>query len=103
MVAKIKRLQPVHPGDLLGRIMQELGISCYALAQATGKTPTQIHRIVNRKAGISASMALLIGKALDTSAEMWLKLQSQYDLEVAELQRPDVVVKQLVDGGKKVA
>jgi plasmid maintenance system antidote protein VapI len=42
-----KRLKPVHPGDLLSRIMKEMDISSYALAKATGKTPTQIHRIAN--------------------------------------------------------
>jgi plasmid maintenance system antidote protein VapI len=39
----------VHPGDLLSRIMKEMDISSYALAKATGKTPTQIHRIANGK------------------------------------------------------
>ncbi len=103
MGAKSKRLQPVHPGDLLGRVMKELEISSYALAKATGKTPTQIHRIVNHKASITASMALLISKALGTSAEMWVRLQAQYDLEVAELMQPALHVEQIVDAGKKVA
>ncbi len=97
------RLEPVHPGDLLRRIMEEMGISSYALAKATGKTPTQIHRIVNRKASVTANMALLIGKALGTSAKMWMNLQTQYDLEMAELSAPDVSVTQIVADGVKVA
>ncbi len=103
MGTKSKGLKPVHPGDLLGRIMKELEISSYALAKATGKTPTQIHRIVKHKASITAGMALLIGKALGTSAEMWVRLQAQYDLEIAELMQPALHVEQLVDAGKRVA
>ena len=103
MERKDKRLKPVHPGDLLSRIMKELDISSYALAKATGKTPTQIHRIANRKASVTADMARLIAKALGTSAEMWMQLQSQYDLEVAEIKNPDLKVTQIVEAGQKVA
>ena len=103
METRSKRLKPVHPGDLLCRTMEELGISSYALAKATGKTPTQIHRIVNRKANITANMALLIAKALGTSAKMWMNLQTQYDLEVAELKAPEIEVTPMVAGGARVA
>lgn len=103
MDTRSKRLKPVHPGDLLRRTMEELGISSYALAKATGKTPTQIHRIVNRKASITANMALLIGKALGTSAKMWMNLQTQYDLEMAEISAPENSVTQIVTDGVKVA
>ena len=98
-----KRLKPVHPGDLLCRTMEELGISSYALAKATGKTPTQIHRIVHRKASITANMALLIGEALGTSAKMWMNLQTQYDLEMAKISAPENSVTQIVADGVKVA
>jgi addiction module HigA family antidote len=103
MGRKDKRLKPVHPGDLLSRIMKEMDISSYALAKATGKTPTQIHRIANGKASMTADMARLIGMALGTSAEMWVRLQAQYDLEVAEIKNPDLEVTQIVDAGQKVA
>ena len=103
MNARDDRLRPVHPGDLLRRIMEEMDISSYALAKATGKTPTQIHRIVNRKASVTANMALLIGKALGTSAKMWMNLQTQYDLEMAELNGPETSVTQIVSDGVKVA
>jgi addiction module HigA family antidote len=93
----------VHPGDLLSRIMKEMDISSYALAKATGKTPTQIHRIANGKAGMTADMARLIGMALGSSAEMWMRLQAQYDLEVSEIKNPDLEVTQIVDAGQKVA
>ncbi|MCH8056715.1 MAG: HigA family addiction module antidote protein [Proteobacteria bacterium] len=102
MATRSKRLKPVHPGDLLGRTMRELGISSYALAKTTGKTPTQIHRIVNRKASITANMALLIGKALGTSAKMWMNLQTQYDLEIAELNAPEFEVTPMVANGARV-
>jgi len=70
----LKQLKPVYPCDLLSQIMKEMDISSYALANATGKTPTQIHRIANGKASMTANMARLIGMALGTSAEMWVGL-----------------------------
>lgn len=103
MGTRNNRLEPVHPGDLLRRTMKELGISGYALAKATGKTPTQIHRIVNRQASITANMAVLIGKALGTSAKMWMNLQAQYDLEIAEIGMAENAVTQIVADGVRVA
>ena len=103
MDRKDKRLKPVHPGDLLSRIMKEMEISSYALAKATGKTPTQIHRIAKGKASMTAGMARLIAKALGTSAEMWTRLLMQHVLEVAEITKPDLEVTQIVQKGQKVA
>ena len=103
MSRKEKRLKPVHPGDLLSRIMKEMDISSYALAKATGKTPTQIHRIANAKASMTADMARLIGMALGPSGEMWVRLQAQYDLVVSEIKNPELEVTRRVDDGQKVA
>jgi plasmid maintenance system antidote protein VapI len=52
---------------------------------------------------MTADMARLIGMALGSSAEMWMRLQAQYDLEVSEIKNPDLEVTQIVDAGQKVA
>ena len=95
-------MQPVHPGELLGEILNELDISAYALAKSIGKAPIQVSRILSGKASITAPMARLIGAALGTTAQYWLNLQAHYDLEVAKLEVPMLKVKPLVIDGKRV-
>ena len=95
-------MHPVHPGELLREILEELDISAYALAKSIGKAPIQVSRILSGKASITAPMARLIGAALGTTAQYWLNLQAHYDLEVAKLEVPMLKVKPLVIDGKRV-
>lgn len=79
-----KRLRPVHPGDiLLHDFMQPLKLSSYKLAKELGVTAPSINEIVRRRRAVSAEMALRLARYFGTSAQLWLNLQSQYDLEVA--------------------
>jgi antitoxin HigA-1 len=74
----------VHPGDiLLHDFMQPLKLSSYKLAKELGVTAPSINEIVRRRRAISAEMALRLSRYFGTSAQLWLNLQSQYDLEVA--------------------
>jgi addiction module HigA family antidote len=98
-----KSLEPVHPGELLAEILDELDISAYALAKAMGKAPIQVSRILSGKASITADMARLIGGALGTSAEMWVNLQAMYDLEMSRVRTPVVDVKTIVSDGFRVS
>jgi addiction module HigA family antidote len=98
-----KRLAPVHPGDLLREILDELDISAYALAKSIGKAPIQVSRILAGNASVTANMARRIGGALGTSAEMWMNLQSQYDLERSKRENPDIQVVQIVSHGALVS
>ena len=100
MKAKEQSMPPIHPGELLQEILEELGISAYALAKSIGKAPIQVSRILNAKSSISAPMARLIGAALGTTAQYWVNLQAHYDLEVANRNSPPLTVKPLVIGGK---
>lgn len=78
-----KRLRPVHPGDiLLHDFMQPLKLSSYKLAKELGVTAPSVNEIVRRRRAVSAEMALRLSRYFGTSAQLWLNLQSQYDLEV---------------------
>ena len=79
-----ERLRNPHPGDMLREeYLPAAGISAYRLAKATGLTPTRISQILRRKRGITAETALRLGRFFGTSAEFWLGLQRDYDLEEA--------------------
>ena len=74
---------PIHPGEHLAEILEELGISRYRLAKAIGVPPIRINDIVHCRRSVTADTALRIGKALGMTPEFWLNLQRMYDLDLA--------------------
>ena len=84
MKKHVDRLDPVHPGDVLREdFMKPLGLSACAVAKAIGATPITISQIIRRKRGVSAEMAIKLGRLFDISPELWLGIQADYDLEIA--------------------
>ena len=75
--------QPIHPGEHLAEILEELGVSQYRLAKAIGVPPIRINDIVRCGRSVTADTALRIGRALGMTPEYWLNLQRMYDLDVA--------------------
>ena len=73
----------IHPGEHLEEFLEDLEITQLQFAKAIGVTPYRVSQIMNRRAPITAEMALRIGKAFGQSAEFWMNLQKMYDLEVA--------------------
>lgn len=74
---------PIHPGERLAEILDELGISRYRLARAVGVPPIRINQIYHCRRNITADTAIRIAHALGMSPEFWLNLQRMYDLEIA--------------------
>src|SRR5258707_7522345 len=80
-----KKLAPMHPGEVLREeFLVPLGLSAGALAKVCGVPRTRIERIAAETTGITADTALRLGKALGTSAQLWMNLQNRYDVEVAK-------------------
>lgn len=77
---------PAHPGEVLREYLQ--GISVTEAARKLGVTRVALSRILNGKAGISAEMAIRLGKALNTSPSMWFSMQNEYDLWKAQQHQP---------------
>lgn len=76
-----KKRPPTHPGGILKRhYLDPLGLSVSKTAEALGVSRKTLSKIVNENGSISAIMALRLGKAFGTSAELWLNLQRNYDL-----------------------
>jgi addiction module HigA family antidote len=83
----MKRLPPVHPGEvLLEDFMKPLDLSSYRVAKDLGVSPLRISQIVNGKRSMTADTAMRLARYFGTSAAVWLRLQARYDLEVAEAQ-----------------
>jgi addiction module HigA family antidote len=80
----IKNPKPLHPGVVLAEVyMKEMGLTQTALAQICGCSHRKINEIVNQKRAISADFAIELEKAINTTAEMWVRMQAEYDLWVA--------------------
>lgn len=72
---------PLHPGKVLLEIyMTEMGLNQSSLAKLCECSPRKINEIVNGKRGISPSFAIVLEEKLGTSAEMWVRMQAEYDL-----------------------
>ena len=79
-----KRLPPIHPGEILADLLQESNLTVNALALALRVPANRIGAIVKGQRGITADTALRLARYFGTSAQMWVNLQSKYDLAVAE-------------------
>jgi addiction module HigA family antidote len=79
-----KKLAPVHPGEIvLEEFMKPLGFSQTRQGRDLGVSPRRINEIVHGKRSITADTALRLSRYFGTSAEFWLGLQADYDLDVA--------------------
>lgn len=81
----MKKLSPIHPGEiLLEDFMKPLELTQYRVAVDIGVAPLRINQIVRGKRAITADTALRLARYLGTTPRIWLRLQAQYDLEVAQ-------------------
>ena len=70
-----------HPGRIVRQeYLEPLGLSVTEAAKVLGVARQTVNSLVNGKAGISAEMAVRLSKAFGPSAEMWVRLQANYDL-----------------------
>lgn len=79
-----KGLPPIHPGEYLKEILEELGISQADFARNTGLSSMRISHVINGKRPVTAEMALIFGKAFGQTPQYWLNLQAAYDLKTVE-------------------
>ena len=89
--------EPIHPGEHLAEIIEELGITQYRLAKTIGVPQIRIHDIVHRRRSITADTALRIGRALGMTPDYWLNLQRMYDLDIARAKTDLSAIKPLVE------
>ncbi len=81
----MKRLPPVHPGEvLLEDFMKPHGLTAYRVAKDLGVPALRINQIAKGERGISADTALRLARYFGTSAEVWMRMQARYELEVAQ-------------------
>lgn len=76
-----KNRPPTPPGEmLLEEYLKPRGLTQVELAARMGVPIQRVNTIVNGKRGITAETAILLSEVLNTSPEIWMGLQSDYDL-----------------------
>ena len=83
-----KELTPfvaTHPGELIKDELKERKMTQKQLATETGIKPSVLSETIHGKRAISMTMAMALEKAFRIPAEIWLNLQSQYELDTANL------------------
>ncbi len=82
---------PLHPGELIGDNLEELGISITDAARGLGITRQQLHNLIAGRSGITPEMAVKLEQALGSTADTWLRMQMNYDL--AQVRKRAIKVK----------
>ena len=78
-----KYLDPIHPGEiLLEDFIKPMNLSINKVARDIDVPPGRISNIVNGKRSITADTALRLGTYFGVSPELWLNLQSDYELRI---------------------
>jgi len=81
---KNSTLLPIHPGEvLLEEFLRPMGLSQNRLSLEIGVHPRRINEIVLGKRAITADTALRLARYFGNSAQFWMGLQTDYDLDVA--------------------
>ena len=75
------QFNPSHPGEILkADYLEPLELSITEAADGLDIARKNLSAIINGKAGISPEMAIRLSEAFDTTPDLWLNLQTNYDL-----------------------
>ena len=85
-------LPAMHPGELLREdVLPALGRTRAEIARLLGVSRQTLHSILTERAPVTPEMALRLGKLCGNGPELWLALQTGYDLErLREAKRAEI-------------
>lgn len=86
-------ISAVHPGEILGEMIELNDMSAEALAGELHVSTEQLNAILAGNEDISADIALRLSKHLGTAPYYWMVLQNSYDLYMAQRENHDVISK----------
>jgi antitoxin HigA-1 len=77
--------RPVHPGRIVKRNINALGMTVEAFADHIGTSRQTVHAIIAGRSAVGAEMAVRLGRAFNVTPQFWLNMQTSY--AVWELER----------------
>jgi addiction module HigA family antidote len=81
----------IYPGKILANELDELQMSTSELARILHVPTNRITEIINGQRGITADTALRLGRWFGTGAELWINLQKNYELRLAEQKKGEEI------------
>lgn len=94
--------EPLNPGEIVkDELIDATGLSVTEAAEKLGVSRTALSRLLNGHASISPEMALRLSKFFNTSIEMWINLQAQYDTWLISKKTNKIKVKPFYKGHHK--
>ena len=80
----IRMKAPGHPGGFVkSEVIEPLGLSVTAAADALGVTRAALSALLNERADLSPEMAIRIEKAFGVSMETLMRMQNSFDIAEA--------------------
>ena len=76
--------RPIHPGEMIRDEIEYRGISQKALASEIGTPASILNEVLNGKRAVNTEYALLLEAALGIEADLWLRLQADYNKQIAK-------------------
>jgi len=87
-------LRPVHPGELLREdVIPAFKRPKTEIARLLGISRQTLYDILEERQPITAPMALRIGKLCGDGPEIWVAMQREYDLRMAERELASEIAK----------
>jgi addiction module HigA family antidote len=84
----MKKIKNIHPGEVLKEeFLKPLNISAYRLCMDINVPQTRISEIIKGKRSITADTALRLSRYFSNSANFWLGLQNDFDIEEEMIQK----------------
>ncbi|WP_397474112.1 HigA family addiction module antitoxin [Pusillimonas sp.] len=92
--AGFRMKSPAHPGGFIKHeIIEPLGLSVTAAAEALGVTRATLSTLLNERSHLSSEMALRIEKAFGVSMDTLMRMQNSYDIAQARKREGEIKVK----------
>ena len=88
-------MRPVHPGEILGEELEELGLSANALAKALDVPTNRVTAILKGQRGVTADTALRLARYFGTTPQLWQNLQKAFELRVAEIESGPLIAERV--------
>jgi len=92
---------PKHPGLMVKSLcVDPLGLSITEAADCLNVARSTLSKLLNGRMSISPEMAVRLSIVFKTDSKMWIDLQAQYDLHLAEKRRKSLRLKPVKNAGR---
>ncbi len=72
----------IHPGEHLADELEAMGRTQKQFADMIGKTPQEVSHLITGKRNLNADRAMRLSALFGTTAQYWINLQNQYDIQL---------------------